>query len=78
MEPAEIEPNDVETTKILVAKILISSLLYWYTLREVLELFMDLAWNDVTVNIKGGATRHNSKQLCQASFVINKFCHNVP
>ena len=54
-------------------KFLISSSLSWNTPREGLgaaKLFMVMNGNDVTVNIKGGAT-HNRKQLLQA-YVLDK------
>ena len=38
---------------------------------------MGMAWNDVTVNIKGGATCNNSKQLRQASSPVLKLIHIV-
>ena len=48
-------------------------ILYRYTLREGLgtaKLFVGMTWNNITVKIKGGATRNNSKQLLQASSLV--------
>ena len=39
------------------------------------KLFIGVAGNDVTANIKGGATRNNSKQLLQASSLFT--CHKM-
>ena len=49
-----------------------SHLLYRYTLREGLgtaKLLMDVARIDIIVNIKGGATCSNSKQLLSSFYM---------
>ena len=77
-----VERNGVETiVQFCSQKVLISSLLYWYNPREGLgtaKLFMGVAWNDITVNSNGGATRNNSKHLCQASSFGIKLIQILP
>ena len=46
--------------------------------RVLAKLFMGVARNDVTVNIEGGATCNNSKQLLQASSLVVNVIQILP
>ena len=67
-ESDEIEPNGVKTVEKFCSQKFLISFLCSYTMREGLgtaNLFVGVAGNDITVNIKDGATRNNSKQYIQ-------------
>ena len=46
--------------------------------RVLAILFMGVARNDIIVNIKGGATCNNSKQLLQVSSLVVKLIQILP